>query len=206
MDCKIRKISVVVVAVAVIISIGYVPSVTSFSPIFSFPSRNDDDSFLENYSSYMTEAMNRTADPCDDFYEYSCGNWNNSQFLGDIERNTTVIGHLQNITNNYVKRMLDNSTDDNLELPKLYYKQCIEYDEEKKAIDIDHILMRANRLVDHWKNLTFPGIEWLLGFTDISIHYKSHVDLNRKLINFKFLDNFNYTRYVFFCGQSAVLY
>lgn len=186
---KIRKIIVVAVFVVCLSQ-----HVFSFSEIFSFPSRNDDDSFLENYSSYMTESMNRTADPCDDFYEYSCGNWNNSQYLGDIERNTTVIRHLQNITNNYVKRMLDNSTDDNLVLPKIYYKQCIEYNEEKKAKDIDTILKKADRFVDDWKNLTFPGIEWLLGYTDISVSYKSHVDLNRKLVNFKYLDNFNYTR------------
>lgn len=195
MDCKMGyKIRKSVVVYGVVAVAFFVTQVGCFSPIFSFPSKNDDDSFLENYSSYMTESMNRTVDPCDDFYEYSCGNWNNSQFLGDIERNTTVIRHLQNITNNYVKRMLDNSTDDNLELPKIYYKQCIEYNEEQKAKDIDTILMKADRFVSDWKNLTFPGIEWLLGYTDISISYKSHVDLNRKLIHFKFLDNFNYTR------------
>lgn len=42
----------------------------------------DDDTFLSTAARILT-AMDQTVNPCDDFFEFACGNWNKINIIPD---------------------------------------------------------------------------------------------------------------------------
>lgn len=90
--------------------------------------------YRTKYAAQMLSYMNRSVYPCEDFYEYACGNWKNiiEERQGESKRN-----NLLDITyklNNLVEELLQRSDINDLapqyanefELAKKFYQNCLD--------------------------------------------------------------------------------
>ncbi|EDW76523.2 uncharacterized protein Dwil_GK14618 [Drosophila willistoni] len=78
--------------------------------------------------------MNRSIDPCENFYEYSCGGWKKSDIIPEKARNTSFLYAIQQKIDEQVLEFLTNVTKKDLEVnstsaevkAKQFYASCLE--------------------------------------------------------------------------------
>lgn len=145
---------------------------------FKLPAKDDDRGFLEEFSSYMNENIDKSIDPCRDFHRFACGNFQNNKHLGDAERTTSVYKQLQNSTTKYIQKVILESNEEVLKIPKIYLQNCLAYSNEQKLIDIDKILELCEKYVPDWRSLTFDGIEELLHVSHFHHEHKANILLS----------------------------
>lgn len=55
--------------------------------------------------------LNEKVDPCDDFYEFSCGGWLDSQVIPDDRTSVSVFSQLQDDLNHKLRSKLQSESD-----------------------------------------------------------------------------------------------
>lgn len=145
---------------------------------FKMPALNDDSMFLEEFSSYMNQNIDKSIDPCRDFHGFACGNFKDNSHLGDVVRTTSVYKQLQNNTYEYIRKVLEESQDEILKVPKHYFQECLVYTKEQRLLDMDEILQSSEKYVEDWRTLTFDGIEELLYINTHHPESRQHIRLS----------------------------
>ncbi|XP_023176579.2 membrane metallo-endopeptidase-like 1 [Drosophila hydei] len=79
---EIKNIYLLICAVALMVSVGIAKPAAESKPeiddaIIDNIITNPNVEYLKAYATQMLSYMNRSVAPCDDFYEYACGNWKN---------------------------------------------------------------------------------------------------------------------------------
>ncbi|XP_062143135.1 neprilysin [Drosophila sulfurigaster albostrigata] len=87
-------------------------SLDLFAPLPDFKHKEE---LLEHYGDFMLSTMNRSVDPCENFYEYACGSWKESKMLTEKARNTSVLGVIQERINDQILAFLQNATQEQLQ-------------------------------------------------------------------------------------------
>lgn len=82
---------------------------------------------------YMFHAMNHSADPCNDFFEYSCGGWIKKNPIPDSKPFWGTFSYVWDQNMHTMKRLLtDSHLDDSkstaIQLAKTFYKSCMDLD------------------------------------------------------------------------------
>ncbi|XP_064537301.1 membrane metallo-endopeptidase-like 1 [Drosophila montana] len=82
------------------------------SDFFATPRRVEHrEELLEQYGSFMLSIMNRSVDPCENFYEYACGSWKQSPLLQPQQRNSSLLSAIQKDIDEQVLQHLENATE-----------------------------------------------------------------------------------------------
>lgn len=77
----------------------------------------------------ILSSMNRSVDPCQDFFTYSCGQWNTDHVIPEYKSSVSTFSDLRDSVALIVKRVLetDSSNDrDSIKKAKTYYSACLD--------------------------------------------------------------------------------
>lgn len=99
--------------------------------VFDLPTLIDEDELLQETGLYMLDIMNLTVDPCENFYEYACGNWRYSLRVPAESRNDSLLRGISKKIKQKIIRFLKNTTDEELTQTtaearaKLFFHTCL---------------------------------------------------------------------------------
>jgi len=124
---------------ATLISLVLIGPVLANNDLFSLPpATNHREELLEDYGRFLLSTMNRSIDPCENFYEFSCGGWKKAELVPEQARNTSflhaiqhkideqVLGFLQNATKRELEDLGVNGTRSAEIKAKQFYASCVE--------------------------------------------------------------------------------
>ncbi|CAD6215640.1 GSCOCG00000452001-RA-CDS [Cotesia congregata] len=95
------------------------------------------------------ESMNKSADPCEDFYEYVCGQWKNEDLIPPWESTWSVFHKYQLLVAERIKGILETKPEANDILPvrqaKKWYRSCMDIEAlEKRGLKpIESVLIQV---------------------------------------------------------------
>ncbi|XP_058126408.1 neprilysin-1 [Anopheles ziemanni] len=122
-------------------------------------------------ASSLLAAMDRTADPCKDFFQFACGTWNKMHVIPEDRSSISTFEVLADQQQAILKGVLEEpvNKEDNraTKKAKAFYKSCMNL-EQIRALDVT-ALRKSLRKLGGWpvieKNWTVPesSIEYLLG-------------------------------------------
>ncbi|XP_037805945.1 endothelin-converting enzyme homolog [Lucilia sericata] len=97
--------------------------------IFHLPTTMEKDELVDNTVLFMLSNLNQTVNPCDDFYEFACGNWAHNKKVPEFGRTLSLINTMQYILDDLAMDFLENkikgSQDIGEQKAKLFYKSCV---------------------------------------------------------------------------------
>ncbi|XP_025834762.1 neprilysin-4-like isoform X2 [Agrilus planipennis] len=124
-----------------------------------------------NSASRILEAMDRSADPCDDFYQFACGGWIRSNPVPDWTATWDRLALIRETLLQEMRQLLDsaditnktNSLPDGVRKAKLLYRTCMNTDEvESKGIaPIENLLERVGLSKNPPKVREDSTFDWL---------------------------------------------
>lgn len=152
--------------------------------VFKLPCAIDDDELLHEVGLFMRDSMNLSVDPCEDFYEFTCGNWmhnprvpakgHTDTFLHTIEMeiNDLVVQYLKNYTKSATK-----SAEDKV---KQFYVSCISSGKDLKAgvktlLDTENMVYDKVNLTGEsdWLAINFMSNYGIYALLPLSVNYST---------------------------------
>ncbi|XP_060667129.1 neprilysin [Drosophila nasuta] len=154
-------------------------SLDLFAPLPDFKHKEE---LLEHYGDFMLSTMNRSVDPCENFYEYACGSWKESKMLTEKARNTSVLGVIQERINDQILAFLQNATQEQLQDKN--HSTSAEW--KAKQFFASCVQMKANLSLGYEKIMGQQddryAVEWKQHYQNVSqdwiyLNFMSHYDV-----------------------------
>lgn len=93
-------------------------------------SENNKRGFIDNVAASLLTAMDSTAAPCVDFFQFACGTWNRLHVIPEDRSSISTFEVLADQLQVILKRLLEeppNADDNNATLKaKMFYKSCMD--------------------------------------------------------------------------------
>ncbi|KAF5296863.1 hypothetical protein FQA39_LY12381 [Lamprigera yunnana] len=143
-------------------------------------------------ASQLMDNINMTASPCDDFYEFACGNFKNSKLTPDYVKNESKVAYINKVILKQMKEILEEASHQQLHEPyaflKHFYLTCINdsLSVKEQILNVKNIFTNLGgwpTLVGKdWNETNFDWIPLLYNLRKVGIphehFYKLYVDVN----------------------------
>ncbi|XP_075151128.1 neprilysin-like 7 [Haematobia irritans] len=152
--------------------------------IFRLPSDIDEDELLHEMGLFMLGNMNLKVDPCEDFYEYACGNWRKSERVPSMGQKDTLLHVIQSEINELMVGFLKNSSKESKTAEgkaKMFYTSCLVMGKDisvglKTMLDNEEEVFAKLKLSgkNDWIVLNFMSPFSVYPLLPMSINYSTH--------------------------------
>ncbi|CAM1311693.1 PHEX (predicted) [Pycnogonum litorale] len=121
--------------------------------------------------------INRTADPCNDFYNYMCGMWPNKYPVQDMELSSSTFQNIQRqVIDNILKILIGNDIDGFNSVvtdgARRFYNRCQDT-ELMENIGVDPLVALLKDLIGGWPLIDTEWKEDVFGVTDALINVQT---------------------------------
>lgn len=100
----------------------------------------------------MLSYMDLTADPCDDFYQYACGNWHKNNPIPQDKAGYDIFELLRESLDIVLRDLLmepsDNNTYEAVVKARVYYESCMNEGTRNYPIRLTYSLVKELDLLD----------------------------------------------------------
>lgn len=161
------------------------------SDLFSLPpATNHSEELLEDYGQFLLSTMNRSIDPCENFYEFSCGGWKKADVVPPEARNTSflhaiqhkideqILGFLQNATKRELGDLGVNGTKSAEIKAKQFYSSCIEVKANLSLAyqyfqELDEDRLKDSNATFDWMYINFMSKYDIYPLVPMKVHYNT---------------------------------
>lgn len=126
--------------------------------IFNITANYDESYILSNFGKHMSDIMNQSVDPCNDFFKYSCGNFKDYALslsdTGFVTSRYAITVQMEEEIKFFLKSSLSGEDSSSEKKIKKFYSSCIAMDNSKTGfINIvetikEIILKNSNKMTD----------------------------------------------------------
>ncbi|XP_054744017.1 endothelin-converting enzyme 1 [Anastrepha obliqua] len=157
------------------------------SPLFQLPTQLNEYEVLEEFGRLTLATMNQSVDPCEDFYEYACGNWMQADLVPPRSRNNTFLNAIQYSVNEMLTKFLQNATDQELKLDnaeskaKTFFASCVSMSKNMSSgyrllLEMVEFTMNFDKKKDSnetfdWINVNFISRYGMYPLLPLKVHY-----------------------------------
>lgn len=129
--------------------------------LFDLPFKVDKEDIFVETLRFMNSIMNLEANPCENFYEYACGNWKNSERVPKESQSTTFLTAILNKMEKFLIEHMKNVTkeEDKMKIGKRFFSACVKDISNVKS-GIDSLLVEEQSIYDKVKGIN--GTKWVL--------------------------------------------
>ncbi|XP_077867472.1 endothelin-converting enzyme homolog [Saccoglossus kowalevskii] len=166
--------------------------------------------FLVSVAAVMFSRMNTNVDPCDDFYEYSCGRWIRNEIIQPQHQTSDIMLKTYGKVAGQLKVLMENSVDNKIPIikeVKKYYMSCIDTDTTDKR-DFQPLIVLLESLGGWPLFGERPGGFWEESTFDLAA-LMAHINriMNQGFIvsTYVSVDDKNASRYVLWLDQGELV-
>ncbi|KAJ8321012.1 hypothetical protein KUTeg_002599 [Tegillarca granosa] len=195
---KSSRIFLVIIAILVVIVVALIIALAVVA------SKHDQ---TQSEASMLSESMDPSVNPCDDFFEFVCGTWNKKHVIAEDKSSNGVFSVIEDDVNIIIKNILEKRDKSDIEAvrkTKDYYHSCINEEQiENLTVSAAHPFLKD---LGGWPVLeNQPGGYWnssSISLEDLLVQIRQYSNSPPVMDMFVYDDFKNPTEYVLFIDQS----